>query len=443
MKRWKKFATPIVFTLIFVAGLIPGLGMLMSNPGIAYTPDSAEYLAGAGDIASHGLAVLFNPPVHPEFTPGVLWFVRPPVYPALLALIKSLPLLSTEAWNFVILWAMTVLGVLALHLFLKRNGGGAWVPVIVLPIISLAWATSIMSDNTFLLANALFLVAFLWFTERPGWLRALLVITLGILASFTKPVGAFTCILVGLAGLMDRKARWLSLAITGALVAVVALWSCRNNALYGRFLPSQVADTNMAFFNYPALLARENGANEWGIRDSMMRDFGQEVSDRGIASDDRAKTALLAEKAREATRYIMRKPLDYALCHLGYLPRVFGSMNLPIMRGKGPRPVERPPGHRGPAHGPPGGVSPAGAVNVAARAACFLLAILGVGFWWRRKKAQAIALVVGTLWLVMSMGPAGDDRTSLPALVFASVLAQGGWLTLRDWAGRAFKQGQG
>jgi len=290
-----------------------------------------------------------------------------------------------------------------------------------------------MADIPFLLAGALFLVAFLWFTERPGWARALLVVILGVLASLTKPVGAFACILVAIAGLLERKARWFSLGITGAFVALVVFWSLRNQSLYGRFLFSQVTDFNMAFFNYPALLASETGRDEWQLRDSLMQNFRQEVSMGGIAGDDRAKTALLAEKAREATGYIMGRPVDYALCHLSYLPRALGSMNLPMMRARGP-------GREGPAPGGPGGFSVPGAVNVAARAACFLLAILGIGFWWRRKKAQAVALIIGTLWLIMSMGPAGDDRTSLPAVVFASILAQGGWLTVRDWVRVKFSQ---
>lgn len=206
----------------------------------------------------------------------------------------------------------------------------------------------------------------------------------------------------------------------------MALWSLRNYALYNRFLFSQVTDFNMAFFNYPAMLARETGRDEWVLRDSLMRDFGQEVFDRGISGDDRAKTALLVQRVKEATGYIMARPADYLICHLSYLPRALGTLNPPMMKPQGPV-------HAGPAPGPPGGFSVAGIVNVAARAVCFLLAIPGILFWWRRKKSQAAGLIAGSAWLILSMGPAGDDRTSLPAVVFASVLAQGGWLIIKDW----------
>jgi len=84
--------------------------------------------------------------------------------------------------------------------------------------------------------------------------------------------------------LADRRARWFSLAITGALVGVVLLWSYRNQKLYGRFIFSQVTDFNMAFFNYPALLARETGENEFALRD-----FDQEVSAKGITCDEQDK----------------------------------------------------------------------------------------------------------------------------------------------------------
>ncbi|MGB9589663.1 MAG: hypothetical protein ACPL68_02125, partial [Candidatus Hydrothermia bacterium] len=325
--------------------------------------------------------------------------------------------------------------------------GGAWVPVIVLPIVCLPWAMSIMSDNVFLLANVLFIIAFLWFLEKPGWVRMLLVIILGVLSAFTKPVGAFGCILVVLAGLLDRRARWFSLGITGILVTLMALWSFRNQALYGRFLFSGVTDFNMAFFNYPALLARETRADEWTLRDSLIRDFGQEVSRAGIAGDDRAKSALLAERAKDATGYILARPLGYALCHLSYLPRIFGTFRAPGLGGNRPRPPSKPgPGSIGrlpePGGQPPGrgGLGPEGSeslsvwgiMNVGARVACFLLAILGVGFWWRRDKSQAISLAIGTLWFMLSIGPAGDDRTSLPAVLFACILAQGGWLFAKE-----------
>ncbi|MEO0157469.1 MAG: hypothetical protein ABIM59_01950 [candidate division WOR-3 bacterium] len=407
-------AAPLVFAFVFLVGMTLGLIALASNPGIAYTPDSAEYLAGAEDIVKHGFSVLFNPPTHPEFAMSVLWFSRPPAYPALLALLARLPLVSTEAWNFIVLWSLTMLTVISLYLFLKRKIGGGWVPAVVLPAISLPWATSIMADNAFFLAIGLFLIAFLCFLEEPVWARALLVILMGALSGFTKPVGAFACIIVVFAGLLDRRARPLSAMIASVLVAIVVLWSYRNQTLYGRFLFSQVTDLNMAFFNYPALLAQETGVREWKLRDSLMRDFGREVSERGISSDDRAKTLLLAEKAGSATRYIMAKPFDYAICHMRYLPRALGS---PVISLGGK------PG--------PGGFSPFGLINVFARAASFLLAILGIPFWWKKDRVQFAALVAGALWLVLSMGPAGDDRTSLPGLLFVSVLAQGGWLVIK------------
>jgi len=432
LKIRKPLVPLVVFGLVFSLGLILGLAVLASDPRIAYTPDSAEYLSGANDIARRGIAVIYDPPAHPELKLTVLWFSRPPVYPAILALISRLPFLPTLSWNFIALWGMTLTAAAALYLFLKRKVGGGWVPAIAISAISLPWAMTIMADNAFLLANALFLNAFLWFTEKPGWARAFLVLVLGILSSFTKPVGAFACSLVALAGLADRRARWFSLAITGALVGVVLLWSYRNQMLYGRFIFSQVTDFNMAFFNYPALLARETGENEFALRDSIIRDFGQEVSARGISGNERAKAVLLAEKAKAATGYIMARPVDYALCHLSYLPRALGSANLPIPRGRGhPRPGGGPPEHGPPPHGQAGGFSAAGVIGILARAACFVLTIVGIPFWWRKRKTQAIALILGLLWFLLSMGPAGDDRTSLPAVLFASVLAQGTGLALK------------
>lgn len=97
-----------------------------------------------------------------------------------------------------------------------------------------------------------------------------------------------------------------------------------------------------------------------------MRDFRQEVVARGIQENDRAKAALLSEKAREATRYILARPLNYAICHLSYLPRALGNPSLSITKGRVP---ERPEG-----------LSALGLLNVLARATCFLLAILGIPF---------------------------------------------------------------
>jgi len=284
LKIRKPLLPLVVFGLVFSLGLILGLAALASDPRIAYTPDSAEYLSGANDIARRGISVIYDPPAHPELKLTVLWFSRPPVYPAILALISRLPFLPTLSWNFIALWGMTLTAAAALYLFLKRKVGGGWVPGIAISAISLPWAMTIMADNAFLLTTTLFLIAFFWLTEKPSWARAFLVLILGILASFTKPVGAFACSLVALAGLADRRARWFSLAITGALVGVVLLWSCRNQMLYGRFIFSQVTDFNMAFFNYPALLARETGENEF-----TLRDFGQEVSARGITCDEQDK----------------------------------------------------------------------------------------------------------------------------------------------------------
>ncbi len=446
MRLWKRIAVPVVFTLIFFSGLILGL-FILSDPSVAHTPDSAEYLAASRDILSHGFVVLFDPPTHPEFPMSVLWFIRPPVYPAVLAVVCRLPLLSAEAWNFIILWAMTVMATLALHLFLRKRADGAWVPVILFPAIAFPWATSIMSDNLFLLILALFAVAFLLFLERPGWLLASLVVITGTISAFAKPVAAFACVLVALAGLLDRRARWFSVVIACVFLALVALWSLRNRALYGRLLFSQVTDFNMAFFNYPALLARETGQDEWRLRDSLMRDFRQEVSELGIAKDDRAKSLLLAERARFATSYILSRPLSYAFCHLSYLPRVMGSFNLPAFRAGEPGPRApalggRPPGRDGIAQRPAGFSLP-GLINVLARTLLFLLAIPGIVFWWRKSKAQALVLFIGTGWFVLSMGPAGDDRTSLPALLFASVLAQGGWVAVKNKIERKFLAGPG
>lgn len=431
MRLWKRIAVPAVFTFIFFSGLILGF-FILSYPGVAHTPDSAEYLAASRDILSRGFAVLFDPPTHPEFPMSVLWFLRTPVYPAVLAIVCRLPLLPAEAWNFVILWAITVIATLALHLFLRSRAGGSWVPAILLPAIAFPWATSVMSDNLFLLALALFVVAFLTSLERPGWLLASLVLITGILSAFTKPVAAFACILIALAGLLDRRARWFSMVMACAFLAVVALWSLRNHALYGRFIFSQVTDFNMAFFNYPALLAHETGEDEWLLRDSLMRDFRQEVSGLGILSDDRAKTSLLAERAGRATGYMLSRPLAYAFCHLSYIPRVMGSLNLPAFHTGKPGPRFPAPGGRPGIAQRPAGIPLPGLLNVIARALCFLLAILGIPFWWRKSRTQALVLIIGTGWFVLSMGPAGDDRTSLPAVLFASVLAQGGWFATRN-----------
>ncbi|MEO0250464.1 MAG: hypothetical protein ABIN58_13255, partial [candidate division WOR-3 bacterium] len=290
--------------------------------------------------------------------------------------------------------------------------------------------------------------AFLLFLERPGWLTVFLVILAGVVSSFTKPVAAFACSLVALAGFLDRRARQFTLLIIAVFVAVVVLWSFRNRALYSRFIFSQVTDFNMAFFNYPALVARETGQDEWQLRDSLLQDFRQEVSDRGISGNDRAKSLLLAEKANSATGYMLSRPVAYALCHLSYLPRVLGSFSLPAFHvgepgPRVPRPIGRPPEHEGPGPEHPPGHSVWGILNVGARVACLALAILGVPFWWRRRRDQAAGLIVGVLWFALSMGPTGEERTSLPAILVASVLAQGGWLAAKNWAKRKFIAGQG
>ena len=403
----------LVLVLPLLLG-IPGLLALVGNLRMAYFwADTGDYMAAASDILKAGPLVIFSPPFHPDLPDHVIWFDRPPVYPLLLLVLGFLPG-SFEVWHFIIACLFKGLAGLVIYRFLKTRVSQAWLALLILYSYMIVFPVYIVADISFLLGIALFAVAGMKLLERPGWKTALAASGAGILMAFTKPTGVFAGLLLLSVGLLGRKTRAYSTLALAIMGSAVLLWCWRNQAVYGRFSFSQIPDVNTAFYLGPALLAQQTGQEKpwrfgWGYFGlyQMARDsYKERVKATGIERNDRAKAALIAFMADDARKRLLDDPFGYAICHLKYtsrffLPRGFFQTSLQDF------------------------------TDTLVKVLIFILACIGVVFWWRKGRLRAVFLATGALWFLLTPGPVMDERVVMPFYLFAAILAQGGWILWR------------
>jgi hypothetical protein len=216
------------------------------GPGLS--PDSVAYTATARHIAA-GLGVLSY-----DNTPLV---DQPPLYPALLALVRVLggadPLASAR-WVNALLAALTVLAVAALLAPRVRSqalfGLGVALVVVARPLFAVASYS--LSEPLFILLCTLFLLLADRYAARRSLGALLLLAGAAALATLTRYVGVTLIGTGGLLLLLERGRTWRGRVARAALFGLVAAapvagWLARNVTAAGSLMgPRAPSRTTLA-----------------------------------------------------------------------------------------------------------------------------------------------------------------------------------------------------
>lgn len=304
-----------VFMLGFVVRI---LFLAWRGPDMSF--DSSEYLTLAHNILNHGA---FSLELAAPFTPSIR---RAPLYPAFLAMLSWLRLLSPSF--IVIVQAVLDAAVAAMIVVIAR---------VVLPLkwamaAAVAYAihpgaiytaSTVLSEPlfTFLQCGSLLLLVLALKTNR-----LLLSVCSGVLmglAVLCRPIALLLpfilCGILLLSGQTDRR-RWHALVLMGLTILVVAPWSLRCSYVSGHLVVVQ--GSGAVNFWAPSLwsLDQKDQQKIWAVQPETAK--SRKVDRPYTAADAVEDDHLLFQ---EALRNIRANPLKYAQSRARAFPYLFIS----------------------------------------------------------------------------------------------------------------------
>jgi 4-amino-4-deoxy-L-arabinose transferase-like glycosyltransferase len=304
---------------VFMLGFIVRI-LFLAWRGPGMSPDSSEYLTLAHNLLSHGA---FSLDLAAPFTPSIR---RAPLYPAFLAMLSWLGLLSPVF--VVIVQAILDAAVAAMIVVIAR---------VVLPLkwamaAAVAYAihpgaiyasSTVLSEPlfTFLQCGSLMLLVLALQTNR---LR--LSVCSGLLmglAVLCRPVAQFLPFLLGgillLSGRTHRR-RWQALILMAIAILVVAPWSLRCSYVSGHLVVVQ--GNGAVNFWAPSLWSfdQQDQRKIWAVQSDTAKN--RKVNQPYTAADAVEDDHLLFQ---ETLRNIRANPLKYAESRARAFPYLFIS----------------------------------------------------------------------------------------------------------------------
>ncbi|MDT4897102.1 MAG: hypothetical protein QOH25_2179 [Acidobacteriota bacterium] len=291
--------------------------------------DTDEYLTMARNLAFHHVFSMSDGTVSPPLpTAG-----RPPLYPALIALLwwtNSPPILAVMLLQS-LLGAATV----ALVYLIARDSFNRAVAVIA--GLGMAFAPMTGYFTAVVLTETLFtflltLGVFLWGREKS----LLAGLAFG-LAALTRPtILPFIIILPSLALLPSLRRQWRTyLTISLAAIAFPAVWTVRNAVVLGEFLPINVSGWGSQVLcgtiETEFVGIKVWTGSEWALLDLDTHPLLQ--VDAGLSEAERERVYL-----RRGLKRIADNPLHWLAVRAGQYPKLFwdsgnyvlGSSNIPL-----------------------------------------------------------------------------------------------------------------
>ena len=334
--------------LPITAFLVTGRTELFHSADSASYVDVARSLATEGQYARHGVPDAHRPPGYPVLLlPGVILGAVEPITIALQILLGC----ATVFLVFRI----------ALELFGRADVARVAALLIALDPVSIRLSSMILSETAFTFVNTLFLLALCTYlrtrSTRDLW-RSAAVLAATI---YVRPINYFLPALVALALLVEggasanwRRAVGHAILLFALAMGLVGAWQVRNAAVAGTTEFSDVAASDLYFYEAASVVA----AKERRPFREVQREMGFKNPERYFERHPEQRSWTLAERDRflreEAVRTILGSPLTYAKLHakamlralfdpgaidllraLGFYPRSGGMLGVVMDRGIG------------------------------------------------------------------------------------------------------------
>jgi len=231
-------------------------------PWGAVTSDSVEYLALARSLRETGQ--------YQSVESGNIDLVRPPGYPAFLAILLPDDITSSYARVTIVQLALSGITTLLIYSIAYKLGNpkaglcAAWIHALSPNVV--LWSLTIMSETLFSLLLVIALLLTLNFIkERSLWLLCCSGVVLG-LAALTRPIGLliiliWAAVLVVCMRRFESRRRWHSiipLLVIGCGLVVIP-WMVRNVIAHDHFTISTVGEKTLRGFNFAVVLAESEG----------------------------------------------------------------------------------------------------------------------------------------------------------------------------------------
>ncbi len=321
--------------LLLLATLTRGLMLsaALPNPQRMLRRDAEGYIQAAQNLlAGHGFSLERQPPYNPTA-------FRTPLYPLFIAACYAL----FGADNRLLALVQVLLSLLTVVLayMLGRKilpEAAAWLGGLLFALSSLpaTHAVFILSETLFSLLLLLCLGCLVCYRQanRLRWLAC--AGGLAGLSLLCRPLALYFPVaffpLAWLAAAPGRRRQAVSGALLALLVCALTLspWLIRNQARLGKPIFTTISNYNLLVYNAASLQASLQGVSQSQARAALEGQAQQELTRRGVASDEVQMAQLYGEWGR---RIILAHPLRYALDHLkndlnSYLPDVTDFLEL-------------------------------------------------------------------------------------------------------------------
>lgn len=293
--KFKQIKIPTLATIVLIGAILRFalLVYALFAPEIIYDGDSREYLALGENLAEHGV---YEAETDRTFPPDS---VRPPIYPAFLALFHLLG----DGTPFLALLAQTLLSLaniwltyrLAVQFGANQNTARLAALILALDISSIIYACTIMAE-TLLTTLLLIFASTLHRSIKSPDFRSMLtvsVFTAGL--ALTKPIAQFLPLVSVLLVLvfsntqMLKKARFAGLHILLVFLLLMP-WAMRNARKYDYLGISTVQGFNLLYYNGALAKARDEGISLDTAEDLLTNELRAEVNFDKISVGEKVST---------------------------------------------------------------------------------------------------------------------------------------------------------
>ncbi|HNT67032.1 MAG TPA: glycosyltransferase family 39 protein [bacterium] len=311
---WRQFLVILVLAallrLIFLAVIIP-------HPERTVRRDTPTYVRPAENILN-GL---------PFSEPGIECARRTPVYPLFLAAVFKVlghSLLAVAAVQIMLSVLSVALLFFLARLFAPERAALFAALLFALSLNSIVYSIYILSETLFTLLFLSMVFVLVVFAHRQNlqWIFIAGIFT--GLAILCRPLGQFLPVVITgwillIGGNFRNKIKTLVLYLLPILLLVLP-WMVRNQKACGTFTISTISSYNLLFTYAVALEADLTDQNEETIREKIRQKFMQTMSPPTKESDAARAARLQKEWAWEI---IKKHPFRYAKIHLAGLPHTF------------------------------------------------------------------------------------------------------------------------
>ena len=343
------------------AGALLLRGLLLSevakHPQTALTPDSGGYWRLADNLQAQGV---FSRAIAAPFVPEI---ERTPLYPIFLATVFSISNdLVSALFAQSLVDVMTCVLVIYLAWLVWGERCARWAGLLIATSLgAIVSSVTLMTETVFTFFLVLHAIAFVVLVQTVrqnwSWRKLLPKLVLAALtlagAALTRPIAVYLIILEAAFILWQFKSRWQPKIALIALYGVVYIaglspWLIRNWALFGSPMMSMIGSYNLYFYNAAYLESYATGASyenvqlsferraqerfaQIGITDLSTPDHDLQVAfqRRGLERIRKAgiPDSFIAVQAKTyqdlAMEIVLRRPLTYAMLHLGYSAKNF------------------------------------------------------------------------------------------------------------------------